>query len=61
MAQGFIQREGIDYNETFSPVVKFVSIRTILSIAAAEDLDVVQFDVRTTFFCGEIDKVIYMN
>lgn len=48
-AKGYTQREGLDYKDIFSPVVKFNSIQMILSIAAAEHLHITQFDVRTTF------------
>ena len=49
VAKGFTQKEGVDYTETSSPVIKFDSIRTVLSIAAAEDMNITQFDVRTAF------------
>ena len=61
VAKGFTQRKGIDYKETFNPVAKMDSIRTVLSIIAAKDLNVTQFDVRTTFLNGDIDEVIYMD
>jgi hypothetical protein len=61
VAKGFTQRPGIDYFETFSPVVTFPSIRTVLSMAAVEDLDIVQFDVKTAFLHGEISEEIYMK
>ena len=38
MVKGFAQNKGIDFDEIFSPVVKMTSIRTILSLVAAEDL-----------------------
>jgi hypothetical protein len=60
VARGFTQRYGIDSTETFSPVAKFDSIRTFLSIAAVEDLDLTQFDVRTAFLHGQLDEEIYM-
>jgi hypothetical protein len=59
-AKGFTQCEGIDFKETFSPVIKFDSIRTILSVATAEDMNITQFDVKTAFLYGDIEEEIYM-
>ena len=56
-----MQQYGIDYKETFAPVVKFASIRIILAIAAVEDLEVHQMDVKTAFLYGDIDEEIYME
>ena len=59
-AQGFGQVEGIDYDETFAPVAKFTSIRTVLAIAAEMDLDLTQMDVDTAFLYGVLEDEIYM-
>ena len=61
VVRGFSQREGIDYNETFSPVARFDTIRTVLSIAANEHLKLVQFDVKTAFLNGVIEEEIFMQ
>ena len=61
MAKGFIQQEGIGYDETFSPVVRVASIRLILAIVAQLDLELYQMDVKTTFLNGELDEEIYMS
>ena len=58
---GYTQKEGIDYDETFSLVVRFVSIRLFLDIVAHLDLELFQMDVKTTFLNGELDKEIYMD
>lgn len=60
VVRGFCQTYGVDYFETFSPVVKFTSIRMILAIAAAENLKLKQFDVKTAFLYGELDEEIFM-
>jgi hypothetical protein len=61
VAKGFSQRPGIDYNETYSPVVKHDSIRTILSLSAVLDLELLQLDVKTAFLNGEITEELYMD
>ncbi|KAL0287546.1 UNVERIFIED_CONTAM: Retrovirus-related Pol polyprotein from transposon TNT 1-94 [Sesamum radiatum] len=52
VAKGYTQREGINYEETFSPVVRFVSVRLILAIVAHLDLELFQMDVKTAFLNG---------
>lgn len=61
MAKGFTQREGVDFSEIFSPVVKQASIRAIMSKAAVEDLEIEQMDVKTAFLHGSLDETIYMK
>ena len=60
-ARGFQQIYGIDYTETFSPVVTFTSIRTLLALVAAMDLELEQMDVVTAFLNGNLDEVIFME
>lgn len=61
VVRGFSQQEGLDYYETFSPVARFDTIRSVLSIAANERLELVQFDVKTAFLNDVIDEEIYMT
>lgn len=61
VAKGYSQREGVDYQEIFAPVVKHVSIRLMLSIVVDKDLELEKLDVKTTFLHGKIDEDIYMD
>ena len=61
VAKGFSQREGLDYNETYSPVVRHESVRAIFALAAARGSEIVQLDVKTAFLNGELLEEIYMN
>ena len=60
MAKGFTQREGIDYNETFSPVSCKDSFRIIMTLVAHYDLELHQMDVKTAFLNGDLDENVYM-
>ena len=61
VAKGYAQKPGIDYEETFSPVVKFQSIRTLLAFAVQNDLLLHQMDVVTAFLNGTLEEDIYME
>ena len=63
VAKGFSQVAGIDYNETeiYAPVVKHDSLRILLSIAAALDLELMALDVKTAFLYGELDEELYVR
>ena len=61
VAKGYIKQEGIEYEETFSLVVRFTSIRLILAIVSRMDLELYQMDVKTAFLNGELDEEIYMD
>jgi hypothetical protein len=61
VAKGFSQVEGIDYDEIFSPVVRFESVRILLAIAALEDWHLSSLDVKTAFLYGQLDEEIYME
>lgn len=61
VAQGFLQQEGIDFNETYSPVAKYHSVKIALAIAAAYGMTVCQVDVKTAFLQSEIDNELYLK
>jgi hypothetical protein len=60
-ARGFLQQRGVDYNETFAPVVRYDSIRVLLALVAAENLELAQFDIQTAFLHGQLEEEIYME
>ena len=61
VAKGFTQVYGIDFEETFSPVARFETIRILLALAALEDWDIESLNVKTTYLYGELDEEIYMD
>jgi hypothetical protein len=56
----YTQREGINYNETFSPVSCKDSFRIIMALVAHYDLELHQMDVKTAFLNGDLDETVYM-
>ena len=61
VAKGYAQSYGVDYEETFAPVVRINSIRTLLAVAMSEGLTLVQMDVTTAFLNGELEEELYMK
>ncbi|KAE8725113.1 hypothetical protein F3Y22_tig00009009pilonHSYRG00067 [Hibiscus syriacus] len=58
IAKGYAQKEGIDYNEVFSPVVKHSSIRILLALVAQLNLELAQLDVKTAFLHAISEAVL---
>ena len=61
VAKGFQQEEGIDFTETFAPVVKLQSLRLLLALGLNENLLAFHLDISTAFLYGEIEEDIYIN
>jgi hypothetical protein len=61
VARGFSQKEGIDYDETFAPIARYTSIRTIISLALVLGWKLHQIDVKTTFLNGQVEEEEYIE
>ena len=61
MAQGYTQRPGIDYDETFSPVVRFESVHSVIALAVHKDMKLHQMDVKTAFLNGELSEEVFVK
>ena len=61
VTQGFAQVEGLDYNETFAPVTKFLSFHTVLALTTQLRLEVHQMDVKATYLNRVLKEEIYME
>jgi Reverse transcriptase (RNA-dependent DNA polymerase)/Integrase core domain/gag-polypeptide of LTR copia-type len=61
VAQGFTQVYGTDYDEVFAPVARPTSFRVLLTIAGKQNLNVMQYDVKTAFLNGTIEEEIYLK
>ncbi|KAK9031968.1 hypothetical protein V6N11_056253 [Hibiscus sabdariffa] len=61
VAKGFRQIHGVDYDETFSPIAMFKSIRILLAVAAFHDYEIWQMDVKTAFLNGKLEEDVYMT
>ncbi len=61
VAKGFTQKEGIDFNETFAPVVKITTLRTMLALATLKSYNVKQMDISIAFLHADVEEELYME
>ncbi len=61
MAKGYIQRQKLDFNDTFALVAKATSVCTFFALAAVENLEIKQMDVKTVFLHSQLEEEIYVE
>lgn len=61
VAKGYAQQEGINFEETFSPVARFETVRVVLALAAQWKFDVFQLDVKSAFLNGDLQEKVFVE
>lgn len=61
VAKGFTQKEGVDFHETFSPVVRHSTLRLLIALSVNMGLDIFHLDVTTAFLHGHLKETVYME
>ena len=60
VAKGYVQQYGVDFEETFSPIARFETVRLVLALAAQMQWPIYQFDVKSAFLNGDLQEEVYV-
>lgn len=61
IARDFNQKQGIDFEEIFAPVVKWTTVQIVVAIAAQNNWSIIHMDVKTAFFHGDLKEEVYIS
>jgi hypothetical protein len=61
VARGFVQQEGIDYDDAFTPVARMVLVRVLFALAAQEGWQVHHMNVKSAFLNSDLNEEVYMR
>lgn len=61
VARGYVQKQGIDYEEVFTPVTRLETVRVLLALAAKKGWEVHHLDVKSAFLNGELQETVYVT
>jgi len=61
VARGFTQKQGVDYNKTYSSTLKYDSLRTITALAVINGFSIYQIDIKSAYLNAELDEEAYME
>ena len=61
VARGLMQVHGLDYDETYAPVMRLEMIQLLLGVAVARNWNICQVDIKSAYLYGDLDEEIYMK
>lgn len=61
VAKGYVQKEGTDYEETYSPVARYDTVRALIAVAISKQMKLRHFDIKTAFLYGTLQEEVYLE